>query len=362
MKKYGLILTGKHATKQPASKPPMPRTISAFGGDDSDDEDGLQARMQSERNRQYQESATSIAAVSAPELSDYDSFLEKKQATEAAAKEQAKASRKQSKYIGALKRNADRRSFQLEQMRERQIQREQEAEKDEFGETERFVTGAYKAKLAADKVRAEVEARLEAEDKARAKAGMAGFYANLGKAAGLGGKHSGQELKLPPRAPAGHTGAPSALPSSGSASRGQVASTPSYNEGRYEAGHSRIAAPVSSGSAGASPGAEAPSVQSAPAMGGYDDDFEDFDDGEVLLPGQFVTPPVASAVAVSGRSRSRSPPAGRSAEPTSRATGDGQDVVAAPALAPGAPVSLGAIQAAKARAIARAAQRSGATG
>jgi len=355
MKKYGLILTGKHA-KPPVSSAPVRKAapISAFGGDDSDDEDELQARLQSERSRQYQESAKTIASA-APELADYDTFLAQKQAAEAVAREKSKAARKDSKYIGALKRNAERRSFQLEQMKERQIQREQEAEKDEFGETERFVTSAYKAKLEADKVRAEEEARLEQEEKARAKAGMAGFYANLGRAQGLGAKHDGAALQLPSaqaeQAAVQQQQQQPPLPSSSTAC---ATTAPGQYRGqhgrRYDAGSARVAA----AGASASP---APTAAAADAGGGGYDDFDDFEGGEVLMPGQVVTaaPPAASSAR---RSRSRSPPP-RPQPQTPGATA--AELEARGNLRGAGLVNVDAIAAAKARALARAAQRKAAT-
>ncbi len=343
MKKYGLILTGKHAK---AAAPNAPRSakpvMAAFGGDDSDDEDELKARLESERSRQYQQSAQVIASA-APELADYDSFLEQKQAAEAAAREKAKAARKESKYIGALKRNAERRSFQLEQMRERQIQRQQEAEKDEFGETERFVTSAYKAKLAADKARAEEEARLEAEEKARAKAGMAGFYANLGRAQGLGGKHNGATLP-PSSAPSAASVASSKQPSSStSATRASAAgeAAPRYTSGQDVARGASVSPP--------------PARQDQDDGGGFDD-FDDFEGGEVLMPGQTISvgPPSdtnRTAADARGRSRSRSPP------PRSAPQVDTPAPAAAPSTRAPPTVDSDAIAAAKARALARAAQR-----
>ena len=353
MKKYGLILTGKNA-KNAAAPAPAPRktAMSAFGGDDSDDEDELQARLQSERSRQYQASASLIAST-APELSDYDSFLAQKQTSEAAAREKAKAARKESKYIGALKRNAERRSFQLEQMKERQIQREQEAEKDQFGETERFVTTAYKAKLAADKLRAEEEARMEEAEKARDKAGMAGFYANLGRAQGLGGRHDGAALQLPSKpspdaAPPGCETPPLRAQSARNESSTNRRSSPP--RGRYEAGA------VPAVPAGA---ASAPLQQpvEAEAGGGFDD-FDDFDGGEVLIPGQ-VPAVVSAKPVVAPRSRSRSPPpradAGQSSDGASLAPTGALQATGPPRRA----VDTSAIAAAKARALARAAQRKG---
>ena len=55
--------------------------------------------------------------------------------------------RKAARYIGSLKDAAKIREREFDRVYERQLLKEQEAEKAEFGETERFVTAAYKKQL-----------------------------------------------------------------------------------------------------------------------------------------------------------------------------------------------------------------------
>ena len=66
----------------------------------------------------------------------------------------------QPKYIAALKKTADRRKIEQDIIYERKVQREMEAESDQFGDKDAFVTSAYKKKLAERKI---MEAELEKE-------------------------------------------------------------------------------------------------------------------------------------------------------------------------------------------------------
>lgn len=66
----------------------------------------------------------------------------------------------QPKYIGNLLRTAEARKAEQERRTERKVQKEREAEGDEFGDKEAYVTPAYRAKLAELK-------RLEEEERLR---------------------------------------------------------------------------------------------------------------------------------------------------------------------------------------------------
>lgn len=53
----------------------------------------------------------------------------------------------QSKYIGNLKKVADRRKLEQDIIYERKVQREMEQEGTEYGEKDTFLTSAYRQKL-----------------------------------------------------------------------------------------------------------------------------------------------------------------------------------------------------------------------
>ncbi|KXS17746.1 hypothetical protein M427DRAFT_144166 [Gonapodya prolifera JEL478] len=121
-----------------------------------------------------------------PSIFDYDAAYDDLKAAEREAKkkkgaveEEKEKGRKQPRYIGALLRAADQRKIDLLQATERKIQREREAEGDEFGDTEKFVTGAYKQTIE-DMRRTEEEERkrAESEDVTRKK-DLTGFYRSL---------------------------------------------------------------------------------------------------------------------------------------------------------------------------------------
>ena len=334
-KRYGLILRKPPAgvpasTRGPVKGPSLPSTgvSAAFGGDDSDEDDMAQ-RIAAQQRQLYGGQATqpsTSAHEAGGDVADYDAWLGEQQAQRKAEREAKRRQGRTSRYIGTLKRNAERRAFQQEKIRERVIQKEQEAEAEQFGDKERFVTSAYKAKLAADKQREEEEAAREAEEAARSargRSGMAGFYANLAHNVALGGAgHDGQRLAKPPAA----ASAPPAQP-------------PAASVGRSIEAPSRPAAPV---------------PRPAPAAAGFDDDF---DEPEVFVPGQAPAPAPAPAPSPeeANRGRSRSPPpvrrealATNTVAPPRQPSGVGQDAVAA--------AKARALERAKARAAARAAQ------
>ncbi|KAJ3343358.1 hypothetical protein HDU93_008723 [Gonapodya sp. JEL0774] len=117
---------------------------------------------------------------------DYDGAYDDIKAAEREAKRQKGAleedkekGRKQPRYIGNLLRAAEQRKIDLLQATERKIQREREAEGDEFGDTEKFVTGAYKQTIE-DMRRTEEEEtkRAEMEDVTR-KGDLTGFFRTM---------------------------------------------------------------------------------------------------------------------------------------------------------------------------------------
>jgi coiled-coil domain-containing protein 55 len=85
------------------------------------------------------------------------------------------------KYMTNLLKSAEVRKRDLLRAKERQLQREREAEGDDFADKEKFVTGAYKAQQEEVRRLEEEEALREAAEEAKRRkgGGMTGFYKDL---------------------------------------------------------------------------------------------------------------------------------------------------------------------------------------
>ena len=99
------------------------------------------------------------------------------------ASKEAKSSTKTSgpKYMTSLMQSAEVRKRDQLRAQERLLQREREAEGDDFADKEKFVTGAYKAQQEEVRRMEEEEAKREAEEEERKRkgGGMSGFYKDL---------------------------------------------------------------------------------------------------------------------------------------------------------------------------------------
>jgi hypothetical protein len=119
-----------------------------------------------------------------PSIFDYDSFLEAKAVVSESKKAEARqeAIERKPKYINNLLDAASRRKQDQLIAREKLLQREREAEGDEFADKEKFVTTAYKQQQEESK-RLEEEEKRKAEVDARRKGqlggGMQSFYRNM---------------------------------------------------------------------------------------------------------------------------------------------------------------------------------------
>ena len=181
-KKYGLILK-----KKPTSVQIKP---SIFGGDDSGDEQdsgrknvNTTIRKEAEKKKQIRQTQSEINKVleEDPTAFDYDAVYDKmaeRKANLLAAKT-AKANKKP-KYIGNLLKFAEVRKKEEERRVERQVQKEREAEGNEFADKDAFVTSAFKKKM---QEMAEEEERQRKRDErdgdVTKQADLSKFYRNL---------------------------------------------------------------------------------------------------------------------------------------------------------------------------------------
>ncbi|KAJ3185420.1 hypothetical protein HDU87_000039 [Geranomyces variabilis] len=262
--KYGLLLRGKHAAAQPASassasKLPPTTTRFALGKklakpaafeDDDDDNDDQQNNDQeitsfSSSSSSAAKSASAAAASRAAEQKRVNLELRAVQAQRSKLAEedhrraleedpnvfdydavydglkQAELDKKKSKdnpdggvikkprYMAALIKASAQRKIDLERAELRKVQREREEEGEEFGDKEKFVTGAYKQQMAELKRVEEEEKRREAMEGDVTKGGnLTAFYRDI--------LNQSDPVLTVPTAAAEHEGVgdrPSSLPS-----------------------------------------------------------------------------------------------------------------------------------------------------
>ena len=188
-KKYGLVKKQGSSALQPQSA-----AVAALfgGGDDGEPRDQKKEVAQQMRDlgaaqrRRAAQQAAQAAAVD-PSIYDYDGVYdqmkadERKKISARSGLSNTNHSKPGARYIGSLKQAAKVREREFDRVYERQLLKEQEQDKDTYGDTERFVTAAYKKQLqesrkwdAEDRRMDEVEERTSAQT-----SGMAGFYSNL---------------------------------------------------------------------------------------------------------------------------------------------------------------------------------------
>ena len=120
------------------------------------------SRSSYEANRISREAKVVIdkALEEDPDIFAYDEIYDEMKSSQNASYSKATNSndiKKGSKFIGKLKLNAEKRKVAEERRIDRQIEREREAEGDQFADKEIFVTDAYKQKLMERKVYEERE-------------------------------------------------------------------------------------------------------------------------------------------------------------------------------------------------------------
>jgi hypothetical protein len=115
-------------------------------------------------------------------LYDYDAAYDALHAVSAAKKaaERENAAERKPKYMDALFESAEQRKKDQLRARDKLLQREREAEGDEFADKEKFVTGAYKVQQEETRQAEEEEKRRqEAEEEKKKKFGMQGFHKQM---------------------------------------------------------------------------------------------------------------------------------------------------------------------------------------
>ncbi|KAF2187257.1 hypothetical protein K469DRAFT_704935 [Zopfia rhizophila CBS 207.26] len=117
-----------------------------------------------------------------PSIYDYDAAYDAIHAKSAAktAAEREDALQRRPKYMDNLFESAEVRKKDQLRARDKILQKEREAEGDEFADKERFVTGAYRAQQEeVRRMEEEEKKRQEEEDQKKQKLGMQGFYRKI---------------------------------------------------------------------------------------------------------------------------------------------------------------------------------------
>jgi coiled-coil domain-containing protein 55 len=177
------------------------QATNVFGNDeDSDDNDGdgraaVNRDLRAEQEALRKRAAASIEAVTAEY--DYDGVYDEMHA--ASTKKRTELKEKKSRYVGDLLKASKQRERERDVIHERKVAKEQAQEEAEHLGKEKFVTKAYKQKLAERELWAQEEEakRLKEEEedvtKKTGDGAFASFYGNFNRNVAMGGGTAGKE-------------------------------------------------------------------------------------------------------------------------------------------------------------------------
>ena len=198
-KQYGLILSKNTSKKKPVS--------SAFNEDSSDEDeetkaivsggtDWMKRKLASGSSQNAKSGATGRgtklkaqtklemqrAMEEDPTVFQYDEVYDKMEADKVEQMSKKKDKDRKPRYIANLLKQAEVRTKENERRIERQVQKEREAEGDEFADKEKFVTSAYRKKMEEMEQLEEEERKKDAIEKmldVTKQKDMSGFYRHL---------------------------------------------------------------------------------------------------------------------------------------------------------------------------------------
>ncbi|KAL3618495.1 hypothetical protein CASFOL_037577 [Castilleja foliolosa] len=189
MKKYGLQLRVQPQQKKQAARPPLPTPLG-FSNDDDDDNVERDILRQAYKNKTHKdvEEKHKKALEEDPSAFDYDGVYDKMKAKQVRHVEQDRQDRKP-RYIQALMDKAKQREKEHEVIYERKLAKDRSKDEDLYADKDKFVTSAYKKKLA-EQAKWLEEERLremrEEKDDVTKKTDISDFYFNLGKNVAFG--------------------------------------------------------------------------------------------------------------------------------------------------------------------------------
>ncbi|KAG0462420.1 hypothetical protein HPP92_020896 [Vanilla planifolia] len=186
MKKYGLQLRiPPDQQKKIASKPPRCPPSSIFGNDDDDDDVTKEISRQASKSRALQmiDEQQKKALEEDPLAFGYDEVYDEMKSNAARSRVQDQ-SKREPKYITSIIESAKKREHEHEIVYERKLLKERSKEDHLYEDKEKFVTSAYKKKLA-ERANWLEEERLrelhEAKDDVTKKSDLTDFYFSLNK-------------------------------------------------------------------------------------------------------------------------------------------------------------------------------------
>ncbi|EOA83183.1 hypothetical protein ACJQWK_00077 [Exserohilum turcicum] len=164
------------SAKQKKGQPPAPPSKKPKPKED-DPTNVAYSASAAEAEKRAQEALETDATIYDYDAA-YDALHAQQTAKAAAAREDA--AQRKPKYMDALFESAEQRKKDQLRARDKLLQREREAEGDEFADKEKFVTGAYKAQQEETrKAEEEEKKRQEAEEGMKKKFGMQGFHKQM---------------------------------------------------------------------------------------------------------------------------------------------------------------------------------------
>ncbi|KAL6506490.1 hypothetical protein OROGR_024671 [Orobanche gracilis] len=201
MKKYGLQLRVQSQQKKQPSRPTLPTPLGF--NDDDDDSVETDILRQAYKNKTHKdiEEQHQKALEEDPSVFDYDGVYDKMKEKQVRPVEQDRRDRKP-RYIQTIMDKAKQREKEHEIIYERKLAKERSKDEDLYADKDKFVTGAYKKKLA-EQAKWLEEERIremrEDKDDVTKKTDITDFYFNLGKNVAFGAKESDSRkpVKLP---------------------------------------------------------------------------------------------------------------------------------------------------------------------
>ncbi|KZV17384.1 nuclear speckle splicing regulatory protein 1-like [Dorcoceras hygrometricum] len=201
MKKFGLQL--RVQTQQKKQPPKLPNPTLAGFEDDDDDNVEREILRQASKNKSLKdaEEQHKKALEEDPLAFDYDGVYDEMKEKQVRPREQDRQDRKP-KYIQELMDKAKQREREHEIIYERKLAKERNQDEHLYVDKDKFVTGAYKRKLAEQAKWMEEERLREMREEKEAvtkKTDLSDFYFNLAKNVAFGaGKADPQKLKKQP--------------------------------------------------------------------------------------------------------------------------------------------------------------------
>ncbi|MBA0639788.1 hypothetical protein Goklo_022799 [Gossypium klotzschianum] len=190
MKKYGLQLrVPPSQQKKPVTRPPLPPPRGFQEDDDDDVEKEISRQASKNKALKEVEEQHKKALEEDPSVFDYDGVYDAMKEEVVRPRAQDREERKQPKYIHNLMKKAEQRKWEQEIVYERKLVKERSKEDHLYADKDKFVTSAYKRKLAEQAKWMEEERlrqlREEKEDVTK-KSDLSDFYFNLGKNVAFG--------------------------------------------------------------------------------------------------------------------------------------------------------------------------------